>query len=299
MGDSPLIVLAEPVAQSIILIAPERFEQTRDLVVGLTLEYIPSRTWICNCNTAEKWIKISTGLIEHLWASSLALWLLYSRHLNDRLIDKPTTLVFADDPIVDEAMKLLGWSVRPNTGAWPEHLPKPIYPPAHDSDNHVATELMLCAVALLLHHELAHYRLAHPPTRSGLDSIENERDADREAARWVLEGADGAVHEKRLLGVSIGLSALVGLDIRSTGAASGTHPRSIDRLIDTLDNHTTSPDHPAWALASVLTKVYLDHAGISIPHLEFPSTRAICEAIADTLAERSAEASRPPVIRER
>lgn len=292
LGDSPIKVLAQPIARSLVLIAPERIEQTRDLIANLTLEYVPGRVWVCDCDVAVKRVRISTGLLEHLWASSLALWLFYTRHLAGCLIDEPRVFEFADDPVVGLAMKLLSWSVRPTGGAWPADLPRPTYPPKLDSDDHVATELMLCAVAFLFHHELAHYRLAHPPTQAGPESIENERDADREAARWVLEGADGAVHEKRMLGVAIGLAALVGLSIRGTGAASETHPRAFDRLMDTLNSHTRDQHHPAWALASILMKLYMDHAGISLPQKEFASTRALCDTIADVLAERSAAASR-------
>lgn len=291
LGGSPIEVLAEPIARSFVLIAPERVEQTRELMIGLELEYVPSQAWVCDCDVKAKKIRISTGLLEHLWASSLATWLFYTRHLAGLRIDKPTVFNFAEDPVVNEAMKLLSWSVRPNSGAWPEGAPRPSYPPKHDSDDHAATELMLCAVAWIFHHELAHYRLTHPPTRPGPDSIENEREADREAARWVLDGADGAVHEKRLLGVAIGLAALVGVNIRGTGAASETHPRAFDRLIDTLSSHAASPHHPAWALASVVMKIYVDRAGIAFPDIEFESTKAVCEMIADVLADRSEAAS--------
>ncbi|MHB1843368.1 MAG: phage exclusion protein Lit family protein [Deltaproteobacteria bacterium] len=291
MGDSPLEVLAKPIAQSLVLIAPERVDQTRDLIVDLKLEYLPGRAWVCDCDASTKKVRISTGLLEHLWASSLAIWLFYTRHLAGRSIDQPTVFNFADDPPVDAAMKLLSWSVRSNAGAWPSGAPRPTYPPKQGSDDHAATELMLCAAAFVLHHELAHYRLAHPPTRPGADSIENEREADREAARWVLDGATGAAHEKRMLGVAIGLTALVGLNIRGTGAASDTHPRAFDRLLDILTSHTDDPHHPAWAVAGTLMKLYMDHAGIVLPQIEFESSQALCEAIADTLAERSVAAT--------
>jgi len=292
MGDSPMEVLVKPIARSLILIAPERVEQTRDLIADLTLEFLPSGEWNCHCEVDNKKIRITTGLLEHVWASSFAIWLLYTRHLSGRLIEKPTVLTFADDPVVDQGMKLLSWSVRPNADPWPQDLPRPTYPPKPDSDDHAATELMLCAVAFLFHHELAHVRLAHPPTQRGLDSIENERQADREAARWVLEGAQDEILTKRLLGVAIAISVLVGRNIRGTGAANDTHPRAFDRLMDTLGSHTPDPNHPAWAFASVLMKLDMDRAGIAIPQTEFKSTREICETIVDVLAERSAAAAR-------
>ncbi|MFN9940859.1 MAG: hypothetical protein ACK56I_15410, partial [bacterium] len=107
-----------------------------------------------------------------------------------------------------------------------------------------------------------------------------------------MESAPEGQQEKRLIGVAIGLAALVCWDIRGSGVASDSHPRPIDRWINTLSEFVPSDSHPAWAISSMLLKIYLDHAGIRIPDVRYESTRAVSEAIADVLAARSVEATR-------
>jgi hypothetical protein len=292
LGDGPIAEIAKAIGLSVVLCAPERHEQMAVLMRGLTLTFTNEDKHRCACLVDGKTIFISRGLLEHLWASAHAIWVVYDRHLNGKKIDKPLVLNATDDPVIARALHLLSWSLRPAKSEWPNDSNKPTANPAFASDEQVATELMLMATAFLLHHELAHYRLSHPPTTRTPESIENERDADREAARWLLESAPEAQQEKRLLGVAIGLAALVCWDIRGSGVASDSHPRPIDRWINTLSEFAPNDHHPAWAISAMLLKIYLDHAGIRIPEVQYESTRAVCEAIADVLAERSAQATR-------
>jgi hypothetical protein len=128
-----------------------------------------------------------------------------------------------------------------------------------------AYQVTLCAVAFLLHHELAHARLRHEPLPPGASSIEHERDADYEAASWILGAAKGKQFDKRTLGVAVSLAAMVGLRLLIGSDPARTHPCSFERPINTLAAHIHDPNHQAWGLAIVILTLYLDRERIPVP----------------------------------
>ena len=188
-------------------------------------------------------------------------------------------------------MHLLRWAfdsaVSGNGKPWPAHLPRPTKSPPLESHEQVATEVMLCALAFLLHHELAHRRLSHAPVAAGCTSIDQERDADYEAAAWILGTCGGDVFDKRALGVTVALAILVALRIHMGSDAASTHPRSFDRLINTLDRHVHDPNHICWGVAIIIFKLHMDRAAIAVPEIPYDTCRAVAEAYADMLAARS------------
>ncbi|MBN1210866.1 MAG: hypothetical protein JXB05_38815 [Myxococcaceae bacterium] len=290
-GDSPIYELVRPIGTSVVLIAPERVEEVRPLLEGLILEITDQGPARCYIDMASKTIRVSRKLLEHLWVSSYAYWVLYSRHVSGKLIDTPKEIDLTSDPVDAAAMRLLKWSVQNLLGnidrPWPRDLPRPVNNPTWESDIHVANELMLPAVAFILHHELAHYRLGHAGLPAGADSISQEREADYEAARWILDGCEGPVLEKRALGVAIALASMVGIQIYRGPEEPTTHPRTFDRLINSLHHHVPDPHHVAWGFAVIAIKLHLDHSGVAVPQTAFQTAREVAEAFAEVLAART------------
>ncbi len=291
-GSSPVLALARNVAEAIVLIAPERVEATRALINGLVLE-IPNRTpALCRIEAGRKRIELTRKMLEHLWCCSYAYWILYSTHVAGKMFVTPTTVDLTEDAKTKSAMQLLRWSLNDcltgNDTQWPETLPRPTANPAHASDEHVANEIMLCAAAFLLHHELAHHRLRHTYLPSGPASIEQEREADYEAAGWILGGCEGQTLMKRAVGTAIALSILVAERIHLGSDEARSHPRSFDRLINTLQRHIRDPNHVAWGISIVILKLHMDKMHVDAPVKVYDSFKDVAEAYAEVLAARTA-----------
>jgi hypothetical protein len=146
---------------------------------------------------------------------------------------------------------------------------------------------MLCAVAFLLHHELAHFRLRHPYRDPGQESVEQERQADADAARWILAGCTGEILQKRSIGAMIAFITLVAKAIYCAPKEVPTHPPSFDRLLRSLQPYLPDPHHAAWGMAVIITKLHLDNAGIDAGQKTFQSARDVAEAYALLLPDRT------------
>ncbi|WP_176064107.1 phage exclusion protein Lit family protein [Anaeromyxobacter diazotrophicus] len=286
------MALGRDVARSIILVAPERVEQVRALVQDLTLIISNDGAPRCSIDPKGKTITVSRKMLEHLWCTALAYWVLYSRHLAGRTVTKREELDLTADKQTYAAMKLLKWSIdtviRSVDKPWPEGLYRPCVNPDHGSEVHVANELLFTAVAFLLHHELSHYRLAHSAGTERVDTIDQERDADYEAANWMLGACRGEVLVKRSIGVATAFMAMVALDIHARRYEPARHPRSIERLINTLDRYVTDPHHVVWGLTVGSLKVHLDFMNVKVHNRAFESARQAAEEYAEVLSRQPA-----------
>jgi hypothetical protein len=250
--DSPVRPLLPIVARSIFSVAPERVEQLREACRDLRIEIRDTHRFVCRYDAHTQAIELSTGMVEVCWATAHAYVTLYDRVLAGRRETTQRIVELGDDPVVRDAMALLTWAFKnlvDNTELpWPTRLIRPVETPTAGSPENVADELAVCTIAFLIHHELAHHRLNHsaipraatPSERAW--SIEQERDADYEAAEWVL----GKVQEddprfmKRALGVATALGIMTAYGIHTGDHDGLRHPRSFDRLIHTLDRHLPS-----------------------------------------------------------
>jgi hypothetical protein len=281
---SPVACLLDSLGPVMRQIAPEQFPAFLDATDGLSLQVVDGIDFLSRFDATTRTIEISTRAVELLWCCSLAYSVLPRR--------------------ADGAMKLLKWAfesfLNKSSGPWPEELPRPSSAPAHASDEHTANELAFAALAFVLHHELAHARLKHEEHPTGIDSIEQEREADYAAAEWILgppSRADvdidihGAPFTTRSLGITIALSVLVAVGIHTGRHGGATHPRDFDRLINTLERHIPDPQHPAWEMAVAILKLHMESEQIRIPSATFPTVRDRADAYADVLAARGSAVS--------
>jgi hypothetical protein len=175
---------------------------------------------------------------------------------------------------------------------WPAHLPRPSPNVAHASDEHCATELFLCAAAFLLHHEFAHLRLNHSPYSEleSVDSILQEKEADFEAAEWILgELADelDPMFQKRALGVGLGLVWIASLYVYAqTKMEHITHPPAYDRLFQVMEKHVHDGGNLPWAFVQSVLALHLQNQGI--PHdfdREFESFKHAADYFVDVISK--------------
>jgi len=135
--------------------------------------------------------------------------------------------------------------------------PDPTAP--EDSDDRVAIELFCRAMGADLHHELTRIRRGHGGP--GGDSIEQEREADAEAARWLIGdmGEHERPFEKRSLGLA--LSQIYEVFLKLEGHESDrAHPPLVGRLRDAIAGRATDPDQVVWAFVAAVLSLHLEWA---------------------------------------
>lgn len=295
---SPVDPLLRHLAPALANIVPERIDAIFAATADHTLFIVDDARFVCHFDHTTKTITISRGVVEVMWALSHAYFVLFDRVLAGRLVTAPVVFDLTTNADLKRAMETLAWALNRHlhgdSDDWPATLPHPVPKPAQDSDESVSDELALCAVAFLLHHELAHSRFKHLPLPEGADSIDQERQADYEAAEWILGRLDGPSQQmdpffrKRTLGVSVALTFMVAVGIHSGSHGGKKHPRHFDRLINTLDRHISDPNHPTWSFIIGPLALHMDSAQLTRPTGPFDSFRACADAYAERLAALSA-----------
>jgi hypothetical protein len=192
-------------------------------------------------------------------------------------------------------MKLLKWGFERLLGAndtvWPAGTVHPVAAPTVGSPENAADELALCAIAFLLHHELAHHRLAHAATGDHHSTMDQERDADYAAASWIL----GPVREgdprftKRALGVATALSVITAYGVHTGYHDGETHPRSFDRLFNTLSEHVRDDYSKVWAFVVGILNLHMTNTGIALPDVAHASFKSCVDSYVEILAASASQ----------
>jgi hypothetical protein len=282
----PIWKVLKYVPDSILNSVPERRLEIQNDYPDITIELIDVEEWILDVNIKRNHIRYSRGVAELLWATAYSYGELYTRYANGVI---PAGQV-VDISAAVTARQLLEFAVAKFTEVSQKVPPLAGVPPpgSYAPFEEFATEISLMASGFLLHHELAHIILKHP---LGVVDIDLERDADIEAARILL--SDKTIpsdqFNKRIIGAVIGIQLLVMRSIYTRQFSGQSHPRTFDRLFNTLEQHVTDPNHLAWALSHFIVKLHLDNAGIPIPIVEHNTHRDCLNYYIDQLAAREAK----------
>jgi len=262
--DSPIKWTFRNIHNAIINIAPEKRNKFESEHNDFILEYLDSPEWICGVIIENKHIKISRGVVELLWCLAYSHIVLYCKKIGGNRFGPGTQIDLTSDLDIFAGTQLMAWALNnlfyPNMRKpWPLGLPQPTKNPKKGSWVHFGNEFCLCAVAYIIHHELAHIRLKH---NADIKSIDQERDADYEASDWIMDGteSDELVFTKRLLGISLALQAITIRSIYSGKFSSSSHPRSFDRLYNTLSRYLTDNDHVVYAITAVALQLHMQGA---------------------------------------
>jgi hypothetical protein len=134
------------------------------------------------------------------------------------------------------------------------------------------SRLFRVAAAFILLHELAHLHFGHTYAR-GYSAIQQEKDADRFAADWLLESASKAQDPQlsrttALLGISVALLWLTLVNVYFGPQRSATHPESYDRLFQVLDHAISQEDDEespfVWHFVSRLLFLHMHTAAFEV-----------------------------------
>jgi len=296
--NSALLTMQSPIRRvmaylhrALVNIAPERDKEFDSVYADFDLEYVDSPRWICSVDTATRHIRVSRRVVEVMWCASYAYTVFYVKKVQGKGMMVQRSIDLHSDPEVAPAMMLLQWAYENwMNGAdtlWPAELPHPVESPEQGSFAHVADELCLCAMAYILHHELAHIRLGHIAGRIGL---EEERDADYSAADWVMHSSlrqDDPKFVKRALGIAVALEVMVTRGVHTGNFDGITHPPSYDRMVHTLQRVITDVNHLAWCVVAATLKIHLDNSRVAIPDRTYTTFMECVEDYADVLANHA------------
>lgn len=232
-------------------------------------------------------IRVSRKTIEVVWAASCAYYQVYKRVFEDTPEGVAAVLDFEADSELSRAMDLLLWAfndwVDGTDTFWPVGLPQPVEMIRSDSLEQHATQLALITFSYLFHHELSHHRLKHAESLP-----DYEREADREAAKWLLDGLVETDYRFifRTWGIGTALALITARSIHTGQFTSSTHPRSFDRLYNTLTEFVSLGHHPGWSMALAIVHLHMASSGIGTPqHPSFGDARDALNACIDRLAD--------------
>jgi len=267
---SPILSLQNAIAASAFRIAPEREESLaawRDLE-NFTLALSEERDFHIRVNMKSHVATFPVGALEFLWASAHAFFVFHQEYVAAQAVGA-NVLDFGGTPRIKGASELLWWSIRnmhsPGSETWPVTLPRPEQYPTSGTDGHVANELFLCAVAWIIHHEIAHVALQHGQGHPAL-RIKQEREADLRATTWILERCTGsAERKKRILGMATAILAMHLLDSRDDDAYVCTHPPTVERLDYCLDTAGVQDNGVECAFCAVVMHFNLARHGFQGP----------------------------------
>lgn len=264
---SPVRLVFNKLHLAVLNIAPERKSEFEEKYSEFIIEYVDSHEWILHV-TDHKRIRISSFVLEFLWATAYAHFVFYTRIFQGKEFKSHTEILLGEDPDVAIAMKLLKWAVEKlvnqSESEWPLDLPKPAMIIGDTSDIGFADEMALGAAACLLHHELAHIELEH---RGGSDILK-EKDADMICWEWVMNNRqdfDAKDLSKRCLLLSHSYTALVIRDIHEGCTRMRTHPRSIDRLFQLFDHFGIPENHISYAFTFASLYLHLENSKNPLP----------------------------------
>lgn len=262
---SPAKVLFRTAPKSLVNLSAEAKTFLQNAGLRLTLKYVESNDFRCDVEVSTGLITISTRAMEVIWVLSYLNGLFYDRVFKAGLT-KPVQLDPANDPELLNALKLVGWILNAwsdpeSPQEWPADLPKPCSNPSKKSLEALADGLTLSTLGFLLLHEIAHAELKHHPTTKTEWSIDQEKDADREASELYLDGTDDPVRTYRLVGMANALLTQVIQSLFTREFGGQSHPEKWNRLFNVVVGAESDPDHPVFAFLAQLTHLYTHLSG--------------------------------------
>lgn len=291
---SPILAFKDAIARAAFQIAPEKskdLESEVDLST-LTLEFTSDPKFSIEVFLVSKVVKLPVPALEYLWCCAHAFWVFY-QVAHEAQVNNTSQVNQTSDPRSCTAVDLLNWSrqnmERPEGSPWPDRMPKPDAKCEYAGDIHVANELFLCAIAWVIHHEIAHICLSHGNFLASSD-VQLEKDADNRATEWIISQSFIELEtQKRHLGMITALLAIQYLDRpNGTDTYVDSHPPAVERIHYSLDRAGISDDGVVCAFTATALQFHLAQFGIQAP-LDGKSFRDILSGFLAAFATHNRE----------
>lgn len=292
---SPICYLENEIARCPTLIAPEREERLAALQdkYQFEIELVDEAGFNIRVDLKEhchkgRVITLPIAALEYLWVCAFHYWIINQEY---SLTQSKSLLQFnlRGTDRLRLAEELSNWASqnlnKKGVDKWPDNLPSPIAARRNDTDALVANELFLCALAWMIHHEIAHAELQHGVAISGI-GIYEEKQADLKASEWVLDGLEcnDPKLKKRGLGVVTAILTLQSLEVNRVNNPN-THPSAHQRLHSCLSPYKIGCEEAIEAFAVVVLQVLFSDQGIS-PDIEGTSFSEILSQFLFDIARR-------------
>lgn len=173
------------------------------------------------------------------------------------------------------ASQILAWAVTGDIRSKVRSFERSFIPDYHPDDlvklveeslptnqQDIAAEIYANAIVWILYHEVSHIQMDHVACK-GLDSLEQERQADRMAAEWMLDSEN--IHPidlcKRQWGIATALGWLTAATVFLGPGSMTTHPAAYDRLYQTLDHYIAEEHEDVWLFVQLMLILHILLAG--------------------------------------
>lgn len=270
---SPICHLGTHIAGAPFTSAPEKAslcENQRD-IFHITFALINERKFGIRVRLDDESnpeVVLPIAALEYLWAFAHYCWVLTQEYRLAQ-INGLSEFNCVGNIRLQESYSLLSWAKDNLAGSgnepWPQSGPRPTkFPLSLDDDEQVASELFLCSLAWMLHHERAHIVLNHPFVDTVL-SEQEERDADKFATEWLLGGLEenDPKLKKRALGLAVAVLCLQSLEIGSVTCLRNTHPSAHDRIYWNTSTYKCGNEEVIEAICSVVLQYLFHDSGIT------------------------------------
>lgn len=126
------------------------------------------------------------------------------------------------------------------------------------------------ALVWILFHEMSHIELEHESC-NGFDSIEQEREADHNAALWMLGDSTIDYNElwQRRIGMATALGWLTAPNVYLGTPTSNSHPAAYNRLYQVLERSLPYDEEDTWLFVQVILMLHLMNRGIEFDEVCF------------------------------
>lgn len=267
---SPICNLERSISGAAFNVAPEkeaRCAKIRD-EYGITVTLYDDNGFSVKVDTEKRTIWLPISSLEYLWAFSHYCWVLIQEYSSSQ---REGTIMFdcMGNTRLQTSFSLLEWAKNNllTTGIelWPEKLPQPGKNSDLYGDVNVANELFLCSLGWMMHHEIAHIVLNHPPLVTNFSELE-EKEADKYATEWLLSGlvVNSPVLKKRAIGVAVGISCLQSLEVNTNSCLRNTHPSAHNRIFDCLSKYKVGNEEAIEAFLVVILQFLFHNEGIQV-----------------------------------
>lgn len=265
---SPICHLFSAINSSPFKIAPEKEQDLKTIVddkkIIISVVSEPGfniRVRKNESNNSHE-IVLTVASLEYIWAFSNFFWVFtqeYSKSQknNDEHFD------LTGKNRLKKSDELLKWARKnlQTTGceSWPKKCPKPEAYLQGSEDLQVASEIFLCAIAWILHHEISHVVLQHPLVTTAF-STQEEREADSHATKWILGNLYESAPElkKRALGIATAVLCIQSLEVENYFCLQNIHPAAYERIYSNISCYPVGNEELIEALCTVMLQ-YLFH----------------------------------------
>lgn len=257
-------------------LVPERALEIENIVQKNNITFVADETLVEIKFSVDKQgvVKIYTQALNRFWAHTYAYYALYDYIQNNGW---ENYVNFGDSEQNLQASKLLEWAVNSDRNPYdpnikyPDGAPLPFEISDENCLSICARDITIFGLGYILLHEIAHIELKHAFNADEFTSIQQEYEADKWAAHFVMDcrrnyiekfcpsnpSAHNIVDDKRLLALVASNYWLVKAECYNSISKNKTHPPTFERLNAIIEEFVSDDNHLLWAMSVLVLCLHL------------------------------------------